>query len=145
MLNMGLMFMASIPVMMIGGIFMALREDLGLSWLVAVAVPLLGVIVGSIVVRMLPWFRKMGFGRRGQPDPARADHRHPSRVPSSASRSREARFDGANTTYTGTALAVGKLFRPRLPLVMLVFNRPPSPCCGSALTESTRARCRSAP
>jgi ATP-binding cassette subfamily B multidrug efflux pump len=58
-LNMGLMFMVSIPIMMIGGIFMALREDVGLSWLVAVAVPLLGVIVGSIVVRMLPWFRKM--------------------------------------------------------------------------------------
>ena len=43
----------SAPITMIGGIFMALREDLGLSWLVVVGVP---VLVGSIwlVVRMMP-------------------------------------------------------------------------------------------
>ena len=31
--------MVSAPIMMVGGIIMALREDVGLSWLVAVAVP----------------------------------------------------------------------------------------------------------
>ena len=122
-LNMGLMFMASIPVMMIGGIFMALREDLGLSWLVAVAVPLLGVIVGSIVVRMLPWFRKM----QDSVDAVNRILREQItgiRVVRAFVREplEEARFDGANTTYTGTALAVGKLFALVFPLVMLVFN-----------------------
>lgn len=122
-LNMGLMFMASIPVMMIGGIFMALREDLGLSWLVAVAVPLLGVIVGSIVVRMLPWFRKM----QDSVDAVNRILREQItgiRVVRAFVREplEEARFDGANATYTGTALAVGKLFALVFPLVMLVFN-----------------------
>ena len=121
--NMGLMFMVSIPIMMIGGIFMALREDVGLSWLVAVAVPLLGVIVGSIVVRMVPWFRKMQesvdtvnrvlreqiTGIRVVRAFVREEHE-------------ERRFDDANTTYTGTALAVGRLFSMVFPLVMLVFN-----------------------
>ena len=37
-----LAIMVSAPIMMVGGIFMALREDLGLAWLVAVAVPALG-------------------------------------------------------------------------------------------------------
>ena len=39
--------MVSAPLMMVGGIFMALREDVGLSWLVAVAVPALAVAVGA--------------------------------------------------------------------------------------------------
>ena len=38
---MGAAMMVSAPIMMVGGIVMALREDVGLSWLVAVAVPLL--------------------------------------------------------------------------------------------------------
>ena len=36
--------MVSAPIMMVGGIFMALREDVGLSWLVAVAVPGAGAL-----------------------------------------------------------------------------------------------------
>ena len=122
-LNMGLMFMASIPIMMIGGIVMALREDLGLSWLVAVAVPLLGVIVGSIVVRMLPWFRKM----QESVDTVNRILREQItgiRVVRAFVRERfeEHRFDDANRTYTGTAVAVGKLFSLVFPLVMFVFN-----------------------
>ena len=122
-LNMGLMFMVSIPIMMVGGIIMALREDVGLSWLVAVAVPLLGVIVGSIVVRMLPWFRRM----QESVDAVNRILREQItgiRVVRAFVRERheEARFDDANTTYTGTALAVGRLFSMVFPLVMLVFN-----------------------
>ncbi len=122
-LNMGLMFMVSIPIMMVGGIVMALREDVGLSWLVAVAVPLLGVIVGSIVVRMLPWFRRM----QETIDVVNRILREQItgiRVVRAFVRERheEARFDEANQTYTGTALAVGRLFSTIFPLVMLVFN-----------------------
>lgn len=122
-LNMGLMFMVSIPIMMVGGIVMALREDVGLSWLVAVAVPLLGVIVGSIVVRMLPWFRRM----QETIDVVNRILREQItgiRVVRAFVRERheEARFDEANRTYTDTALAVGRLFSLVFPLVMLVFN-----------------------
>jgi ATP-binding cassette subfamily B protein len=86
-------------------------------------VPLLGVIVGSIVVRMLPWFRKM----QDSVDAVNRILREQItgiRVVRAFVREplEEARFDGANTTYTGTALAVGKLFALVFPLVMLVFN-----------------------
>ncbi|MGZ4466298.1 MAG: ABC transporter transmembrane domain-containing protein, partial [Nocardioides sp.] len=58
-LLMGLNFMVATPIMCIGGIVMALREDLNLSWLVWVSVPLLGVVVGYLVVRLIPLFRSM--------------------------------------------------------------------------------------
>ena len=56
---MGLNFMVAAPIMCIGGIFMALREEPGLSWLVWVCVPLLFVVVGFLVSRLMPLFRAM--------------------------------------------------------------------------------------
>jgi ATP-binding cassette subfamily B protein len=56
---MGLNFMVATPIMCIGGIIMALREDLSLSWLVWVSVPVLIVVVGYLVVRLMPFFRAM--------------------------------------------------------------------------------------
>src|SRR6476620_2151627 len=47
-LLMGLNFMVAPPIMCIGGIIMALREDINLSWLVWVSVPLLAVVVGYL-------------------------------------------------------------------------------------------------
>lgn len=56
---MGLNFMVATPIMCIGGIIMALREDLNLSWLVWVSVPVLIIVVGYLVVRLMPLFRAM--------------------------------------------------------------------------------------
>lgn len=47
------------PIMMVGGLFMALREDLGLSWLIAVAVGALGIVIVVILMQALPLFRMM--------------------------------------------------------------------------------------
>ncbi len=52
-----LMVMA--PIMMVGGVIMAIREDLGLSWLIAVTVPVLALALGFIISRMVPSFRLM--------------------------------------------------------------------------------------
>ena len=49
----------SSPIMMVGGVIMALREDMGLGWILAVVVPALFVCVGFVVSRMVPNFRKM--------------------------------------------------------------------------------------
>ena len=38
---------------------MAMREDVGLSWLLLVCVPVLVLAIGSIVIRMVPQFRLM--------------------------------------------------------------------------------------
>src|SRR6202022_1469699 len=47
------------PIMCVGGIIMALRQDVGLSWLMAVSIPVLVVAIALIVVRMVPLFRAM--------------------------------------------------------------------------------------
>ena len=47
------------PIMCVGGVVMALREDVGLSWLLLVSVPVLVVAIGLIVARMVPQFRLM--------------------------------------------------------------------------------------
>lgn len=49
----------SAPIMCFGGIVMALREDLDLSVLLLVSVPVLVIAVGRIVTRMVPQFRSM--------------------------------------------------------------------------------------
>ena len=47
------------PFTAIGGVFMAMREDVQLTWVLAVAIPLLLLSVGSIIRRMVPTFRVM--------------------------------------------------------------------------------------
>lgn len=120
---MGAAMMVSAPIMMVGGIIMALREDVGLSWLVAVAVPALALSVALVIRRMIPNFRLMQesvdwvnrvlreqiTGIRVVRAFVREDHER-------------ARFAEANTQYTGTALAVGRLMALVFPIVMLIFN-----------------------
>jgi ATP-binding cassette, subfamily B, multidrug efflux pump len=118
-----LAIMVSAPIMMVGGIFMALREDLGLAWLVAVAVPALGIAVGIITSRMVPHFRSMQVAvdsvnriLREQITGLRVVRAF---VREDVERER---FAVANRTYTGTALAVGKLMAMAFPVVMIIFN-----------------------
>ncbi|MGO2996262.1 MAG: ABC transporter permease, partial [Brachybacterium alimentarium] len=56
---MTLNFMVMVPIMSIGGIVMAIQEDPGLSWLVWVSVPVLMVIVGLLVTKLMPLFQRM--------------------------------------------------------------------------------------
>ncbi|HYN65584.1 MAG TPA: ABC transporter ATP-binding protein [Ornithinibacter sp.] len=118
-----LAIMVSAPIMMIGGIFMALREDFGLAWLVAVAVPALGIAIGLIIARMVPHFRSMQTAvdsvnriLREQITGLRVVRAF---VREDVERER---FAEANRTYTGTALAVGKLMALAFPVVMVIFN-----------------------
>jgi len=115
--------MVMAPIMCVGGIVMALREDLDLSRLLLVCIPVLAGSIGFIISRMIPKFRVMQpkidtvnrvlreqiTGMRV----VRAFVREPAE---------EGRFDGANADLTGTALQVGKLQALMWPTVMLVFN-----------------------
>jgi ATP-binding cassette subfamily B protein len=51
--------MVAAPILAIGGVIFAIKQDIGLSWLMAVSVPVLLIIVGLIVIRMVPAFRSM--------------------------------------------------------------------------------------
>lgn len=47
------------PIMMVGGFIMAVREDFGLSWIIAVSVAVLGVAVALLVIFVSPLFQRM--------------------------------------------------------------------------------------
>lgn len=121
--NMALTMMVTAPMMMVGGIIMALREDLGLSWLVAVAVPLLALSVGLVVRAMVPSFRRM----QTSVDTVNRILREQItgvRVVRAFVRegSERERFEVANTAYTGSAIAVGRLMSLGFPIVMVILN-----------------------
>lgn len=56
---MSAVLMVTAPLTMVGGVVMALRESVELSWLIVVAVLVLAVLVGIIVSRLVPGFRRV--------------------------------------------------------------------------------------
>lgn len=55
----GLMFLVSAPITGIGGVVLALQQEVQLAWLIAVMVPLMLIAIGVIVLRAAPLFREM--------------------------------------------------------------------------------------
>jgi ATP-binding cassette subfamily B protein len=111
------------PLTMVGGIVMALREDVGLSWLIVVAVVLLGGIIGALVIQMTPLFKAMQtkidtLNRvlREQISGLRVIRAFV-REPTEAER-----FDAANYDLADTATRVGRRMMTMFPAVMFVMN-----------------------
>jgi len=111
------------PIMMVGGIIMAVREDVGLSWLVVVAVPLLGASVGFVATRMVPGFRLMQE-RIDRVNEVMREQITGIRVVRAFVRERveEERFARANHDLTDVALFVGRWMASLFPIVMLIMN-----------------------
>jgi ATP-binding cassette subfamily B protein len=109
--------------MMVGGVVMAIREDVGLSWLVAVAVPVLGVIVGVIISRMIPGYRFMQT-RIDDVNRVLREQTTGIRVLRAFVRERfeTDRFARANTDLTDVSITVGRWMAAMFPVVMLVLN-----------------------
>ncbi len=111
------------PITALGGVIMAVREDGGLSWILAVSVPLLLICVSMVVSRMVPQFRVMQeridtvnrvlreqiTGMRV----VRAFVREPVEA---------ARFAEVNADVTDAALRAGRLQAIMFPTVMLILN-----------------------
>ena len=120
---MALTIMVSAPIMAIGGVIMALRQDVVLSRLLLVAVPVMAVFIGLILSRAVPLFRttqrkidrvnqvlrEQLTGVRVIRAFVRGDHE-------------ERRFDEANLDLTDTMLRVNRLFALMMPGLMLVMN-----------------------
>jgi ATP-binding cassette subfamily B multidrug efflux pump len=115
--------MIAAPIMMVGGIVMAMREDFGLSWLLGVCVPALFLAIGFVISRMVPGFRVMQeridavnrilreqiTGIRV----VRAFVREPHETE---------RFGEANRELTAVATFTGRWMATMFPLVMLIMN-----------------------
>ncbi|NUP75035.1 MAG: ABC transporter ATP-binding protein [Sinomonas sp.] len=122
-LLMGLNFMVSTPIMCVGGIIMALREDVGLSWLVWVSVPLLFAVVGYLVFRLMPLFRGMQAKIDGINGVLR-EQIIGIRVVRAFVREpyEEERFAGANKALTDVSIKVGSIFVLMFPVIMMLLH-----------------------
>ncbi len=115
--------MIAAPIMCVGGIIMALRQDVGLSWLMLVSIPALVVAISLIVVRMVPQFRLMQ-ARIDAVNRVLREQLSGIRVVRAFVRERDEalRFGEANAALTLTALRVGRLMVLIFPTVMLILN-----------------------
>ncbi len=120
---MGLTLMVSAPIMIVGGLIMALRQDIPLTGILLVIVPIMVVIIGLLVRRAMPLFgamqrkidrinqvmRETLAGVRVIRAFVRTDHE-------------ERRFDEANRDLFATALSVNRLFALMMPTLMAIMN-----------------------
>jgi ATP-binding cassette subfamily B protein len=113
----------SSPIMMVGGVIMALREDMGLGWILAVVVPALFVSVGFVVSKMVPNFRTMQ-ARIDEVNRVLREQITGIRVVRAFVREphEEKRFATANDELTDVAVRAGRWMATMFPLVMLVVN-----------------------
>ncbi|MGP9583422.1 ABC transporter ATP-binding protein [Brachybacterium sp. AOP35-5H-19] len=120
---MTLNFMVMVPIMSIGGIVMAIQEDPGLSWLVWVAVPVLMVIVGLLVTRLMPLFQRMQDNIDSINSVMREQIMGIRVVRAFVREQHEtARFESANATLTDTSVRIGRLFVIMGPAITVVLH-----------------------
>jgi ATP-binding cassette subfamily B multidrug efflux pump len=120
---MGLTVILLAPIMGIGGIIMAIRQDVPLSSLLVVILPIMFVFIGLVVRIAVPLFRAMQVkldrinqvmrealaGVRVIRAFVRVEHE-------------ERRFDVANEDLFDTALSVNRLFAVTIPTMMIILN-----------------------
>ncbi len=121
MVLMRMMIMA--PIMAIGGLVMALQQEARLTWVLAVAIPVIAAVIILIASRGLPLFRAIQAkidrinlvmregltGVRVVRAFDRIDHER-------------RRFDAANIDLTETSIRVNKLMALLFPVMMLIMN-----------------------
>lgn len=119
----GLSVMVSAPILMVGGVIMALRQDVPLSALLVVIVPIMVVIIAIITARALPLFKAMQL-KIDRLNLVTRETLAGIRVVRAFVRTRheEARFDEVNADLTDTALRVNRLFAVMIPSLSLVMN-----------------------
>jgi ATP-binding cassette, subfamily B, multidrug efflux pump len=120
---MGLTVMVTAPIMLVGGLIMALRQDVPLSGILLVIVPIMLVIIGVLVRRAMPLFRTMQL-RIDRINQVMRETLAGIRVIRAFVRTdyEEARFDRANSDLFDTSLEVNRLFALMMPTLMAIMN-----------------------
>ena len=120
---MGATMLITAPMLAIGGIIMAIRQDVGLSWIIGVSVPVLLLFAILIISRMVPLFRSyqkkldaVNRVMREQLTGVRVIRAFVREVIEAE------RFRIANTDIMVVGRKVGSLFVLLFPVAMLVLN-----------------------
>ncbi len=115
--------MVAAPIMLVGGVIMALRQDVQLSGLLLVIVPVLVVSVAVVIARMRPLFRitqtkidRINQVLREQITGVRVIRAFVK------DRHEQERFAVANTDLFDVSVRIGRLMALMFPIVMVVMN-----------------------
>jgi len=122
-LQMALIVMIPAPIMCVGGIFMALREDVKLSALLLVVIPLVVAFITWLMIRALPQFQVMQV-KLDRINQVLREQITGVRVIRAFVRTphEEVRFEEANADLMSTALRVNRLFALAMPTMMGILN-----------------------
>jgi ATP-binding cassette, subfamily B, multidrug efflux pump len=119
----GLTILVSAPILIVGGIIMALRTDVPLSGLLVIVLPLMAGVIGLVMSRALPLFRAVQekIDRINQ---VMRETLSGVRVIRAFVRTQheEARFDVASRDLFDTSLRVTRLFAVTIPTMTAIFN-----------------------
>ncbi len=122
-LQLGLTLMVIAPIMCVGGVIMAVKEDARLSLLLVVAVPVMGVVIGAVLMTAVPLFRSMQ-AKIDRINQVLREQITGVRVIRAFVRgeSERQRFAAANADLTSTALRVNRIFALAMPALMAIMN-----------------------
>jgi ATP-binding cassette subfamily B protein len=120
---MALNMMVSAPLMLVGGIIMALRQDVPLSGLLVVVLPLMAGFIGIALVRAMPLFRAMQV-KIDNINKVLRETLSGVRVIRAFVRNdyEEKRFEGVNADLTATAVRVNRIFALMIPGLFGILN-----------------------
>ena len=120
---MALTIMISAPILIVGGIFMAIRTDAPLSGLLVIVIPLMALVIALVMSRAIPLFRavQVKIDRINQ---VMRETLAGVRVIRAFVRTRheEERFDTASRDLFGTSLRVTRLFALTIPTMTAILN-----------------------
>ncbi len=120
---MGLTILVSAPILIVGGIIMALRTDVPLSGLLLIILPLMALVIGLVMSRAVPLFRVMQvkIDRINQVMRETLSGMRVIRAFVQTPRE-EARFDVASDDLFQTALKTSRLFAITIPVISAIFQ-----------------------
>ncbi len=122
-LQMALTMLVTAPIMGVGGVILALREDVTLSWILVVIVPLVATVIGTLMYFAVPLFQSMQV-KIDKINSVLREQITGVRVIRAFNRTPDERdrFELANQMLTSTGLRVNRMFALSLPLLMLIMN-----------------------
>jgi len=122
-MQIALTMMVAAPIMAVGGVIMALREDVQLSAVLIVVIPVLAAIVAFMFTTAVPLFRSLQ-GKIDRINQVMREQIMGVRVIRAFIRDdfENRRFEEANYDLTSTALRVNRIFVIAFPAVLLVMN-----------------------
>jgi ATP-binding cassette subfamily B multidrug efflux pump len=119
----GLTVLISAPILIVGGVFMALRTDVPLSGLLVIVLPLMAGVIALVMSRAIPLFRAVQV-KLDRINQVMRETLAGVRVIRAFVRTRheEERFDTASHDLFGTSLRVTRLFAITIPTMTAIFN-----------------------